>query len=156
LDRSDRTSTASRPNSHLSKRYNSDSSTSRWSEPQRDPAAKHQVTARNRVLERDTAPDDVFGKDKAAMCSFRQMMQRRIMSPAVGRPLAGPRFAVGVLAPAARFGPAATWVELEIERAEPIQAEDTSGSPGSGMTSPPATAYVRSTSCLTSSTTSIR
>jgi hypothetical protein len=66
------------------------------------------------------------------MCSFRQMMQRRIMSPAVGRPLAGPRFAVGVLAPAARFGPAATWVELEIERAEPIQAEDDFGLAGLG------------------------
>ena len=45
----ERASTASRPNMHLTRRYTSDSSTPRWSQQATDPAAKPQLTVRNRV-----------------------------------------------------------------------------------------------------------
>jgi hypothetical protein len=45
----------------------------------------------------------------------------------VGRPSAGPRFAVGVLVPAAAFGLLPAGVRLEVERAELVHAEDDLG-----------------------------
>lgn len=58
----------------------------------------------------------------------------------VGRPASGAGLTVGILVLAAAFGPLPSGVGLEVERPELVQAEDDSGSPCSGMTSPSAIA----------------